>query len=186
MAPGYDSRSDAGLGARARTGPQFIDASGRPVDMYGRPIDAYGRLVDAYGRPVDEYGRVVDEYGDPVDEGAAAVDRAASPSGRRRRRRIITPTRVTLFIALVGSVAFLAYAVTVRDTSQIPLLASGLAVLGIVFGALALSGARGAVGAGREGAGGRAFAMALSGGLASVIAFGCFGAAIVLALVWRP
>ena len=140
----------------------------------------------------------VDEYGNPVEEAFAAEPAGpASGSGgassaRRRRRGLhigplaITPTRVTLLIALIGSMAFLAYAVTVRDTSQIPLLASGSAVLGIVFAALALSGATGAVRAGREGSGGRAFAMALTGGLASVIAFGCFGAAIVLALVWRP
>lgn len=183
MARGGDPRFDAG----APGGPQFVDA-------YGRPVDAYGRLVDAYGRPVDASGWVLDEYGNPVEEVLAAEPIGqASGSGSRRRRRglhigplAITPTRVTLLIALIGSVSFLLYAVTVRDTSQIPLLASGSAVLGIVFAALALSGATGAVRAGREGSGGRAFAMALTGGLASVIAFGCFGAAIVLALVWRP
>src|SRR4051794_20101628 len=42
----------------------------------------------------------------------------------------ITPTRVTLAVALVGSVLFLLYAITVRDTSQIPLLSSGAGVLG--------------------------------------------------------
>ena len=111
---------------------------------------------------------------------------------RRRRRGLhigpldITPTRVTLFIALVGSMAFLAYAITVRALAQIPLLASGAAVLGIVFGALALSGVVGSVGAARGGAGGRAFAMALGGGIAAVIAAGCLAGALVLALVWRP
>jgi hypothetical protein len=38
---------------------------------------------------------------------------------------------------VVGSVAFALYAVTVRDASQIPLLAAGAAVCGIAFIALA-------------------------------------------------
>jgi hypothetical protein len=185
MARGFDSGPDGGRGA-APGGQQFVDAYGRPVDAYGRLVDSYGRLIDTYGHLVDAYGRPVDQYGNPVDDEVGPRAEAPAAGPRRRRRRLITPTRVTLFIALVGSVAFLLYAVTVRDTSQIPLLASGLAVLGIVFSALALSGARGAMSAGRDGSGGRAFAMALSGGIASVIAFGCFGAAIVLAMVWRP
>ena len=39
--------------------------------------------------------------------------------------RRISPGLVILAIALIGSLAFAAYAVTVRDTSQIPLFASG-------------------------------------------------------------
>ena len=129
-------------------------------------------------------------------DGTYAPDDWAEPGEeiavRRRRRGLhigpldITPTRVTLFIALVGSMAFLAYAITVRALAQIPLLASGSAVLGIVFGALALSGVVGSVQAGRGGSGGRAFAMALGGGIAAVISAGCLAGALVLALVYRP
>ena len=159
-------------------------------DPYDEQAPAGYEVVDPYGRPV--------VYPDPPDEaydgyeGYDDLDGLASGRVVRRRRGLhlgpvdITPTRVTLLIALIGSVGFLAYAITVRDPSQIPLLASGAAVLGIVFAALAFSGAVAAIRAGRLGAGGRAFAMALGGGIASVIAFGCFGAAIVLALVWRP
>jgi hypothetical protein len=57
----------------------------------------------------------------------------STPVGRRG----ISPGVVFLAIALVGSVAYVAYAITVRDASQIPLLASGAVVLAIVFGALA-------------------------------------------------
>src|SRR5207247_10624707 len=49
----------------------------------------------------------------------------------------ITVTGVLIAVALVGSLAYLAYAVTVRDASQIPLLASGAVVLGIVFAVIA-------------------------------------------------
>lgn len=95
----------------------------------------------------------------------------------------ITPIRVTLAIALLGSLAYLLFAITVRDASQIPMLASGAAVLGIVFGALAVGGAVETYRAGMGPEGGRAILLALAGGLAAIISAGCFAGAIVLALV---
>jgi hypothetical protein len=95
----------------------------------------------------------------------------------------ITPTRVVLFLALVGSLAYLAFAITVRDASQIPMLSSGAAVLGIVFGALAVLGALSTYRAGVDGRSGQAFALAVMGGVAAMVAAGCFAAAIVLGLV---
>jgi len=98
----------------------------------------------------------------------------------------VTPTRATLAIAFVGSAAFLFYALTVREATQIPMLSAGAAVLGLVFTALAVGGAITTYRAARAGAGGRAFAMALLGGIAAVIAFGCFSGAVILALLWKP
>ena len=95
----------------------------------------------------------------------------------------ITPMRIVLVLALIGSLAYIAFALTVRDTSQIPMLASGATVLGIVFLALAVSSARGTYRAGGEGRNGQALTLAIGGGIAAMIAFGCFAAAIVLALV---
>jgi hypothetical protein len=128
------------------------------------------------------------------EEDLSADDRMqVSPRNRANgsRRRVgphlgplrITPTRVTLLVALLGSVGFLVYASTVRDTSQIALLAAGALVLGIVFAALAVGGAVSTYRAASDGAGGRAFAMALFGGIAAVIAFGCFAGALILALL---
>lgn len=97
----------------------------------------------------------------------------------------LTPTRVTLAIALVGSALFVAYGVFARDATQIPMMCAGFGVLGIVFTALALAGAIGTYRAAGEGLGGRAFALALLGGLAALIAAGSFATAVVLALVWR-
>jgi hypothetical protein len=97
----------------------------------------------------------------------------------------LTPTVVVFLIALVGSLGYLAFALTVRDPSQIPMLASGAAVLGIVFIALAAAGAVRTYQAGVDGHGGRAFGLAVGGGIAAVIGFVCFAAAIVLALVWQ-
>lgn len=123
-------------------------------------------------------------YDDRWEAGPGRLD------GRRRRGpRIgpleITPTRVTVLLALLGSVAYLAYAVTVRDASQIPMLTSGAAVLGIVFAALAVSGLVATWRAGVDGEGGRALLSAIFGGIAALVAAGCIAAAVILALVWQ-
>ncbi len=108
-------------------------------------------------------------------------------SGRLPERpgRTVTPTRVTLAVAILGSIAYLGYAITVRDTQQIPLLASGAAVLGLVFVALAAAGGLATYRAGRDGRVARALAMAIAGGLAGIIAAGAFAAALILALAYR-
>jgi len=113
---------------------------------------------------------------------------AAAPGGPRSRprRRLVTPTRVTLAIALIGSVVYLGYAITVRDTRQIPLLASGAAVLGLVFGALALAGGVSTYRAGRDGRMGAALGFAIAGGVAGLAAAGAIAFALVLTLAYRP
>ncbi|HEV8490303.1 MAG TPA: hypothetical protein VGQ58_11005 [Candidatus Limnocylindrales bacterium] len=120
----------------------------------------------------------------PVQRGAVPPRRAAPPpaSGLRIGPLAITPVRVVLVLALVGALAYVAFALTVRDTAQLPLLSSGAAVLGIAFMALAVSGFLGIRQAGYEGRDGRAVVLSLLGGLAAIIAFGCFAMAIVLAM----
>jgi hypothetical protein len=86
---------------------------------------------------------------------------------------------VFLAIAVVGSVIYFAYAVTVRETSQIPLLASGLVVLAIVFGALAAYSLRETWRAGADDRGRRAMLYAVVGGVAAIIASGCAAFAII-------
>ncbi|HEX3427791.1 MAG TPA: hypothetical protein VHS36_03215 [Candidatus Limnocylindrales bacterium] len=103
------------------------------------------------------------------------------PAGPRIGPLPITVTGVLIVIALIGSLAYLAYAVTVRDASQIPLLASGAVVLGIVFAAIAFVGARAAWRSSLRGRDGRAFAHALVGGIASLVAAACFAGAFILA-----
>jgi hypothetical protein len=99
---------------------------------------------------------------------------------------VITPVRVALVVAVVGSLAFVAYAMLlVRDESAIPMLTAGAVVLGIAFLALAVAGGRGTLEAGRDGQGRRAFALAIAGGIAAMIGFGCFAGAVILVLVMR-
>ena len=97
------------------------------------------------------------------------------PSGRR-----ISPGIVFLAIALVGSAAYALYAVTVREASQIPLLASGAVVLAIAFAALAAYCLRATWRAGQEARGGRALGIALVGGIAAIVAAGCLAGALIL------
>ncbi|MHB8460031.1 MAG: hypothetical protein ACYDAK_12750 [Candidatus Limnocylindrales bacterium] len=107
------------------------------------------------------------------------------PGSRRVGRVEVTPTRAILTIAVAGSVGFVAYTLTIRDANQIPLLAAGFAVLGIVFSALAIIGATETYRSATEGRTARALGVAILGGLAAVVAFGCFAGAIVGALVAR-
>jgi hypothetical protein len=95
----------------------------------------------------------------------------------------ITATGVLIVIALIASIAYLAYAISVRDASQIPLLASGAVVLGIVFAAIAGVGARATWRSSVDGRDARAFGHAVLGGIAALIAAGCFAGAVILFLL---
>lgn len=99
---------------------------------------------------------------------------APGPAGRR-----ISPGVVILAVALIGSIAYLAYAITVRDPSQIPLLASGAVVLALVFGALAAYALRATWRAGIAERNGRAVALGLLGGVAAMISAACLALAII-------
>jgi hypothetical protein len=98
----------------------------------------------------------------------------------------VSPGVVFLAVALIGSLVFALYAITVRDASQIPLLAAGGAVLGIVFIALAGYALRATWRAGIAGRNGRALALGFGGGIAAIIGAGCVAGAIILFLLSRP
>ena len=116
---------------------------------------------------------------------APAPTPAAAPTASSGGRRV-SPGVVILGLALVGSVAFLAYAIQVRDPSQIPLFASGSVVLGLVFGALAVYSLRATWRAGIAERNGRAVALGLLGGVAAMISAGCFALAIVMFMLRQP
>ena len=98
----------------------------------------------------------------------------------------ITATGVLILIALVLSLGWLAFTVTVRDASQIPLLASGTVVLGIVFAAIAIVGGRATWRSSVRGRDARAFGHAILGGFAWLAAAGCFAAALMLFILKGP
>ena len=95
----------------------------------------------------------------------------------------LSPGVVFLAIALVLSVVYGIYALTVRDTSQIPLLASGAVVVGIAFGALALYSLSAVWRSGTDGRGGRAILLGIVGGVAAMVAAGCLAVAVILFLL---
>ena len=115
-----------------------------------------------------------------------AVPRRPEPEPRRVGPIAITPTGILLVVALAASVAYLLYAITVRDASQIPLLASGAAVLGVVFVAVAVTGLIATWRSSLRGSDGRAIGHALLGGMACLAAAGCFAVAIILGMVATP
>jgi len=123
------------------------------------------------------------QYPQPARRRAASTEPEPEPAGRRIGPIPVTVTGVLIAIAMVASLLYLAYAITVRDASQIPLLASGAVVLGIVFAAVAFVGARAAWRSSIGGRDGRAFAHAIVGGFASLIAAACFAGAFILALL---
>ena len=98
----------------------------------------------------------------------------------------LTPIRLVIGLAFVGSAAFIAYAVLrVRDTSQIPMLSSGFAVLGLAFASIALACVIQLWRAGSTGATGRAVGLGIVGGMMGLAAIGCFTATAILALLWK-
>lgn len=88
-----------------------------------------------------------------------------------------------LVIALIGSVVFAVYVITVRDASQIPLMASGAVVLAIVFIALAAYSLRATWRAGLERRDGRAIAIGLTGGISAMLGALSIAGAIILFLL---
>jgi hypothetical protein len=117
---------------------------------------------------------------------ATGVRRAPQAYRPVRSRRRVSPGAVMLAIALGGSVIFAVFTITVRDASQIPLLASGAAVLGIAFCALAAYSARATWYAGIAGRDQRAVLMAVAGGMAAIVGAGCLAGAIILFMLSQP
>jgi hypothetical protein len=101
-------------------------------------------------------------------------------------RFTLTPIRLVVLVAFVGSIAFIGFAVLkVRDTSQIPMLSSGFLVLGLSFTALAIGAVIRLWSAAARAQMGRAVGLALGGGLAGLAAIGCFTATVLFALLWK-
>jgi hypothetical protein len=91
---------------------------------------------------------------------------------------------VILGIALLGGLAFLGYSVFVRDALQVPLMASGMAVVGLVFAAMALLSVVSVIRAGRDGRDGMAVVTSLFGGILAVAALLVLAGAVIMGLIW--
>jgi hypothetical protein len=89
-----------------------------------------------------------------------------------------------LLVALIGGLGFLAYSVLIRDTLQVPLMATGFLVCGIVFGLMSLLAVIAVVRAGRERRDGTAVIAALGGGMLAVASLLSLAAGMIFAMIW--
>jgi anti-sigma factor RsiW len=138
-----------------------------------------------YDAELDPRGRRdIDPY-EPGDVDLRGVD----PREGGRGRSMPSPGLIFLAIAIIGSILYMVFVISVRDSSQIPLMASGAVVLALVFGALAVYSLRAVLRAGLEiGQGGRAVLIAFVGGIAAIAAAGFAAGAIILFQIgsWSP
>ena len=86
----------------------------------------------------------------------------------------ITPAVVLVAIALIGSAAYVLYVVTQVEDEQIQLLGYGFAVLGASFAAIAIGAVVSIWRAASRARTRRALVLAVVGGVAGLIAIGCF------------
>ena len=116
--------------------------------------------------------------GQPPGRQSFAPSQPADAVSPQRGRKISIPG-IVLTLALLGSVAFIAYVVLQVEDNQIPLMASGFVALGATLALIALWCLYGIWRAASRARGGRAFALAIIGGLAGLGAIGSFAVAAV-------
>ena len=98
------------------------------------------------------------------------------------RLRRLSPALVILSILSIGSLVFLAFAMT-SHTTPVPVLLSSAVVTGLAFAVDAVVASFMTWHAGQNGEGGKALLLALIGGTSAVIAAGAFAGTLVLALL---
>jgi hypothetical protein len=157
------------------SGPSWDDRQSVSAGNLDRADDGYGPARGSARGPSRSQARRAD-----WDDG---IDGDREPGPRLGPIRI-TPTRVILVVAICGSLGFGLYTVTVRDPNQIPLLAAGLTVLGLVFGMLTVAGVVSTYRAGSDEQAVRAMFLAIGSGVASILALGCLAGAVLLAQLW--
>ena len=96
----------------------------------------------------------------------------------------ITPLRATLTAALVGGLAFLAWSILVRDQLQVPLMATGYLICGLVLLVAGILGLRAVLKAGREGRDRAAVLTSLAAGLATALSMLLLAGAVIMSMIW--
>ena len=125
-------------------------------------------------------------YDDSRRSPARSRDDAGAPasSGPHLGPVRITPLRVTLAVALAGGLAFLLWSVFRRDQLQVPLMATGFAICGLVFAVAAVLSVAAVIRAGREGRDGAAVLTALGGGLIAAASMLLLAGAVIMSMIW--
>lgn len=115
---------------------------------------------------------------------ADADDEAKIPLTIADRLRRLSPALVILSILSIGSLAFLAFALT-SHTTPVPVLLSSAVVTGLAFAVDAAVASFMTWRAGQNGEGGKALLLALIGGTSAVVAAGAFAGTLILALLLK-
>jgi MFS family permease len=132
--------------------------------------------------------------GDPVWDGQHWVE-VDPATGRPRRVRdeapqpsgpLVTPLRATLALGLFIGVGLMAFALIIQRGQDVPLLAAAAFVLGVVCAGYGITGAIAVYQAAADGRGGKAFGLAVLGGIAAIAAFGFLAMAVIFGLLWKP
>ena len=115
---------------------------------------------------------------------------APSPTPQRRRGRYVGPLEITpavilVTIALIGSLAYIVYVVTQVQDEQIQLLGYGFGILGASFATIAVGAVVSIWRAASRARTGRALAIAIVGGVAGMLAIGCFAFTAISLMVGR-
>jgi hypothetical protein len=97
----------------------------------------------------------------------------------------ITPAVVLVAIALLGSAGFILYVVFRVEDEQIPLLGAGFGVLGACFAVIAIGSLIEMWRAASRASAGRALGLAIIGGVAALVAIGCFTFTALATMVWN-
>jgi hypothetical protein len=132
--------------------------------------------------------------GDPVWDGQGWVQ-VDPRTGRPRPVRdeepeppgpLVTPLRVTLALGLFIGVGLMAFALIVQRGQDVPFMAAAAFVLGMVCAGYGITGAIAVYKAAASGRGGKAFGLAVLGGIAAIAAFGFLALAVIFGLLWKP
>ncbi len=114
---------------------------------------------------------------------------APAPAPQRRGLYLgplrITPAIVLVAIALLGSAAFILYVTFKVEDEQIPLLGAGFGVMGVCFVVIAIGSLIEMWRAASRARTGRAFGLAILGGVAGLLAIGCLTFTALATMVWN-
>jgi len=156
--------------APSAAGPAAPPVAAPPV---AAPPPAYVPAEPALGDDIDD---------DSDYDEDSADDEPDIPLTFADRLRRLSPALVILSILSIGSLVFLAFAMT-SHTTPVPVLLSSAVVTGLAFAVDAVVASFMTWHAGQNGEGGKALLLALIGGMSAVIAAGAFAGTLVLALL---
>jgi hypothetical protein len=122
------------------------------------------------------------DYDDAAED--SADDEPEIPLTFADRLRRLSPPLVILSILSIGSLVFLALAMT-SHTTPVPVLLSSAVVVGLAFTVDTVVASFMTWRAGQNGDGGRALLLALIGGTSAVIAAGAYAGTLILVLLLK-